>query len=63
MLRRLASLFGTFAVRWVAAVTLVVAVLLIYRPDSTEFLEFKFYDLKFRYRGPLAPVPDIAIVA
>jgi adenylate cyclase len=63
MLGRLASLFHTFTARWVAAVTLAVAVLLLYRPDSTEFIEYKFYDLKFRYRGPLTPGPEIAIVA
>ena len=62
MLRRLASLFKTFPGRWVAAVTLVAAALLIWRPAFTEFLELKFYDLKFRYRGPLAPGPEIAIV-
>lgn len=62
MIRRLASLFKTFAGRWVAAVTLVVAVLVLWRPTYTEFLELKFYDLKFRYRGPLAPGPEIAIV-
>ena len=63
MIRRLASLSKTFACRWVAAVTLVMAVLLLWRPAYTEFLELKFYDLKFRYRGPLAPGPEIAIVA
>ncbi|MBI4794342.1 MAG: adenylate/guanylate cyclase domain-containing protein [Deltaproteobacteria bacterium] len=62
MIRRLASLFQTFAGRWVAAVTLVVAVLVLWRPAYTEFLELKFYDLKFRYRGSLAPGPEIAIV-
>ena len=63
MFRRLASLLETAAARWVAVVTLVVAVLLIWRPRLTEFLELKFYDLKFLYRGPVAPGPDIAIVA
>jgi adenylate cyclase len=63
MIRRLASLFQTFSGRWVVAVTLVVAVLVLWRPTYTEFLELKFYDIKFRYRGPLAPGPEIAIVA
>jgi adenylate cyclase len=63
MIRWLASLSKSYIFRWVAAVTLVVAVLLLLRPAYTEFLELKFYDLKFRYRGPLAPSPEIAIVA
>jgi len=63
MIRGLASLFKTFACRWVAVVTLAVAALLLWRPTPTEFLELKFYDLKFRYRGPLTPGPEIAIVA
>jgi len=36
--------------------------LVLWRPAYTEFLELKFYDLKFRYRGPVAPGPHIAIV-
>ncbi len=63
MIRGLVSLSKTFACRWVAAVILGVAVLLLWRPTPTEFIELKFYDLKFRYRGPLAPGPEIAIVA
>ncbi len=62
MIRRLASLSQTFACRWIAAVTLVVAVLLLWRPAYTEFLELKFYDLKFRFRGPLVPGPEITLV-
>jgi adenylate cyclase len=62
MIRWLASLCKSYIFRWVAAVTLVVAVLLLWRPAYTEFLELKFYDLKFRYRGSLAPSPEIAIV-
>lgn len=62
MIRRLLSFFQTFAGRWVAAVTLVMAVLVLWRPAYTEFLELKFYDLKFRVRGPLTPCPEIAIV-
>jgi len=61
-MRRLASLFKTFAGRWVAAVILVVAVLVLWRPAYTEFLELKFYDLKFLHRGPLPPGAEIAIV-
>jgi adenylate cyclase len=63
MMRRLVSLYRTFAGRWVAAVTLVVAVLLFWRPAYTEFLELKFYDLKFLFRGPQPPGPEIALVA
>ncbi|OGR06996.1 MAG: hypothetical protein A3K23_02215 [Desulfobacca sp. RBG_16_58_9] len=62
MIRRLFTLSQTFACRWVAAVTLVVGALLLWRPTPTEFMELKFYDLKFRYRGPLTPGPEIAIV-
>ncbi|MEW6657053.1 MAG: adenylate/guanylate cyclase domain-containing protein [Thermodesulfobacteriota bacterium] len=63
MMRRLVSLYQTFACRWVAAVTLVVAVLLFWRPAYTEFLELKFYDLKFLFRGPQPPGAEIALVA
>jgi adenylate cyclase len=63
MMRGLVSLSKTFACRWVAAVTLVVAALLLWRPAYTEFLELKFSDLKFLFRGPLQPGPEIAIVA
>jgi adenylate cyclase len=63
MIRALASLLKTFSCRWVALVTLAVAALVIWRPTPTEFLELKFYDLKFRFRGPLAPVPEVVIVA
>ena len=62
MIRRLASIFKTFTARWVVAVTLAVAVLVLWRPFYTEFLELKFYDLKFRFRGPQKPGPEIAIV-
>jgi adenylate cyclase len=63
MILHLVSLCRTFAFRWVAAVTLVVAVLLFWRPAYTEFLELKFYDLKFLFRGPQPPGPEIALVA
>lgn len=63
MMRRLVALSKTFTCRWVAAATLAVAVLSLWRPAYTEFLELKFYDLKFRFRGPQRPGPEIAIVA
>ncbi|MFZ5450400.1 MAG: CHASE2 domain-containing protein [Thermodesulfobacteriota bacterium] len=62
MIRRLLSFFQTFVGRWVAVVTLVVSFLGLWRPAYTDFLELKFYDLKYRVRGPLTPCPDIAIV-
>ncbi len=63
MIHRLVALSKTFTCRWVAAATLAVALLTLWRPAYTEFLELKFYDLKFRFRGPLPPGPEIAIVA
>ena len=62
MSRRLASIFKSSVVRWVAGVTLLVATLLILRPPFTEFLELKLYDLKFRYRGARPPGPEVVIV-
>ena len=46
----------------VGAVTLVVAIILIWRPPVTEFLELKLYDAKFRFRGPRPPGGDVVIV-
>ena len=60
---RIASFFRSPVVRWVAGVTLLVGVFLVWRPAFTEFFELKFYDLKFRYRGARAPGPEVAIVA
>jgi adenylate cyclase len=62
MFSRLISMFKTFTARWVAAVTAVVCLLALWRPFYTELLELKFYDFKFRIRGPLKPGPEIAIV-
>jgi adenylate cyclase len=63
MFRSLASFLKSPIVRWVAGITFLISVLLIWRPAFTEFLELKLYDLKFRYRGPRPPGPDLAILA
>ncbi len=47
----------------VSGVTLFLALLIILRPSPTEFVEFKLYDLKFRYRGPQPAGPEVVIVA
>ncbi len=47
----------------VAAVTLVVLALALFRPQLTEFIELKLVDLKFLYRGALPASPELAIVA
>ncbi|MCL6621061.1 MAG: adenylate/guanylate cyclase domain-containing protein [Syntrophobacterales bacterium] len=44
-------------------VTLAVLVLALVRFPLTEFFEYKFADLKFRFRGPEAPGPEVIIVA
>ncbi len=62
-MRRLAFLFRSPIVRWVVGVTLLVSLLLIWRPTFTEFMELKLYDLKFRYRGARPPGPEVVIVA
>ena len=63
MLRRLAAWVKSPIVCWIISVTLLIAALLIWRPTSTEFLEFKLYDLKFRYRGARPAGKDVVIVA
>jgi len=62
MLRRLANFVKSPIVRWVAGITFLIAVLLIWRPTFTEFLELKLYDLKFRYRGACPPGPEVVIL-
>lgn len=47
----------------VIGVTLGVLILLALKPPITEFIELKFYDLKFLYRGPKAPSPQVVLVA
>ena len=51
MMRRLAAFVKSPIVRWITGVTLLMAVLLVWRPTFTEFFELKLYDLKFRFRG------------
>ena len=63
MIRRLAALFKSPIARWVTGVTLLVMVLMIFRPNLTEFMELKLYDLKFRYRGSRPPSPEVVILA
>jgi adenylate cyclase len=62
MFRRLATFCKSPIVRWVAGITLLVFVLLIWRPAFTELLELKLYDLKFRYRGPQPPSQQVVIL-
>ena len=63
MLRFLGSICKSAVCRWVAAVVLVTAVLVLWRPTLTDFLELKLYDLKFLFRGARPPGPEVAIVA
>ncbi|MCK9376759.1 MAG: CHASE2 domain-containing protein [Syntrophobacterales bacterium] len=63
MMRRLAAFVKSPIARWIVGVTLFVAVLLVWRPTFTEFLELKLYDLKFRFRGARTPGKDVVIVA
>lgn len=63
MMRRLVALAKSPIARWTIGVTLLVALLFIWRPTFTEFLDLKLYDLKFRFRGPRSPGPEVAIVA
>jgi len=63
MMRRLAAFVKSPIARWIVGVTLLMSVLLIWRPTFSEFLELKLYDLKFRFRGVLPPGQQVAIVA
>ncbi len=47
----------------VAALTLVVLALALFRPQLTEFMELKLVDLKFLFRGVMPASPELAIVA
>jgi adenylate cyclase len=62
MMRRLVAIFKSPIFRWVSGVTLVLAVLLLWRPTFTEFMELKLYDLKFRVRGPKPASGKVVIV-
>jgi adenylate cyclase len=62
MIRRLVAILKSPIFRWVSGVTLVLAVLLLWRPTFTEFMELKLYDLKFRVRGPKPASGQVVIV-
>ena len=63
MFRRLASFFKSPIVRWVGGITLFMWFLLLWRPNLTEFMELKLYDLKFRFRGSQPPSSEVVILA
>lgn len=63
MIRKLGHFLKSPIARWVGGVTLLMAVLVIWRPTFTEFLDLKLYDLKFRYRGGRPAGSEVAIVA
>jgi len=62
MLQRLGSILKSPIIRWVTGVTLLVSILLLWRPTFTEFMELKVYDLKFRVRGPQPASQDVVIL-
>lgn len=57
------ALFRSTTFLLVTGVTLVVILLVLLRLPLTEFIELKFYDLKFLYRGERPPAPEVVIVA
>lgn len=59
----LKALFRNTTFLLVTGVTLLVILLVLLRLPLTEFIELKFYDLKFLYRGARPPAPEVAIVA
>ncbi len=63
MIRRLAGFLKSPVVIWVGGVTLVMWILLLWRPNFTEFIELKLYDLKFRFRGERPPSSEVVILA
>jgi adenylate cyclase len=62
MLQRLGSILKSPIIRWVTGVTLLVSILLLWRPTFTEFMELKLYDLKFRVRGPQPASQEVVIL-
>jgi adenylate cyclase len=62
MIRRLGSIFKSPIVRWVTGVTLLITILLLWRPTFTEFMELKLYDLKFRVRGAIPASQQVVIL-
>jgi len=63
MIGPLANFLKSPLVRWLGGITLLVWVLVLWRPNFTEFMELKLYDLKFRFRGSRQPSPEVAILA
>ena len=63
MIKRLAGFLKSPIVIWVGGVTLLMWILLLWRPNLTEFIELKLYDLKFRFRGTLPPSSEVVILA
>ncbi|MGA9460611.1 MAG: CHASE2 domain-containing protein, partial [Desulfobaccales bacterium] len=63
MIRRLASLFRSITFQLVTGVTLVVVLLVVFRPYFSEIMELKLYDLKLRVRGVQPAGPEVVIVA
>ena len=63
MIRRLAGFLKSPVVIWVGGVTLMMWILLLWRPNFTEFIELKLTDLKFRFRelGRLLQVVILAL--
>jgi len=62
MLQRLGAILKSPIIRWVTGVTLLVSILLLWRPTFTEFMELKVYDLKFRVRGPVPASQEVVIL-
>ena len=63
MMKRLATLIKSPIARWVTGVTLLVWLLMLWRPTFTEFIELKLYDLKCRVRGTSTPSSEVVILA
>ena len=63
MIGPLANFLKSPLVRWLGGITLLVWLLVLWRPNFTEFMELKLYDLKFRFRGSRPPSPDVVILA
>jgi len=63
MIKRLAAFLKSPIVRWVGGITILMWLLLLWRPNFTEFMELKLYDLKFRFRGPQPVSQEVVILA
>ena len=62
-LAKIKALFRSTTFLLVTGVTLLVMLLVLLRLPFTEFIELKFYDLKFLYRGERPPTPEVVMVA